>query len=166
NAVSGPRLGREQVAPLIAKVDMLLHETERIREWIDQGNVKAPVNGTVLHRHHPAGECIRSHEPLFSVIEESSLEIEMFLPQEMADEYSVGDVIQLNIQPFEQLVPCKVVAIGGEYRRPPTNLEIYYRSDITLLPVRVRPAPEFAADKRMTVGAVAKLPHFTGAISL
>ena len=36
NAAAIPRLGTEQVAPLVAKVDMLLNETERIREWIEQ----------------------------------------------------------------------------------------------------------------------------------
>jgi hypothetical protein len=41
---------------------MLLNETQRIREWIAQGDLRAPVNGRVLHRHHPAGECIKSQQ--------------------------------------------------------------------------------------------------------
>ncbi len=159
-AAAVPRLGSEQVAPLIAKVDLLLNETERIREWIAQGDLRAPINGTVLHRHHPAGECIRSHEPLFSVIEESSLEIEMFLPQDMTADFDVGDTMELRIEPFDKLVPCEVTAIGSEHREPPENIEVFYRKAVKLLPVRVRPAAEFAADRRMSVGAVAKLPHF------
>ena len=155
-----PRLGSEQVAPLVAKVDMLLNETERIRAWISQGDLRAPVNGRILYRHHPAGECIKSHEPLFSVMEESSLEIEMYLPQEMTADFKVGDVMKLRIEPFETLVPCEVTDIGSEHRQPPANIEVFYRKSVKLLPIRVRPAPEFAADRRMSVGAVAKLPHF------
>lgn len=161
-AASIPRLGTEQIAPLVAKVDMLLNETQRIREWISQGELRAPVNGVVLHRHRPAGECIKSHEPLFSVMEEASLEIEMFLPQEMTADYKVGDTIRLNIEPFEKLVPCRVVAIGAEHRQPPANIEVFYRKSVKLLPVRVRPAAEYVGDKRMAVGAIAKLPHFAG----
>ena len=159
-AANIPRLGAEQIAPLVAKVDMLLNETHRIREWATQGELRAPVNGKVLHRHHPAGECVQSHQPLFSVIEESSLEIEMFLPQEMTDAYEVGDTIHLKIEPFTELVPCKVTAIGSKHRRPPGNIEVFYRKDIKLLPIRVQPPAHLAIDRRLSVGAVAKLPHF------
>ncbi|MEQ9412136.1 MAG: HlyD family efflux transporter periplasmic adaptor subunit [Fuerstiella sp.] len=155
-----PRMGPEQIAPLVAKVDMLLNETERIREWIAQGDLRAPVNGIVLARHHPAGECVRSHEPLFSVMEESSLEIELFLPQQLTADYKVGDTIRLKIDPFDQLVPCTVTAIGVEHRQPPQNIEVFYRSNVRLLPIRLRPAAEFAGDRRMTVGAVARMPQF------
>lgn len=159
-AADAPRLGAEQIKPLVAKVNLLLNETKRIREWMAQGDLRAPVNGIVLARHRPAGECIRSHETLFSVMEESSLEIELFLPQDMTATYDVGDTIDLKIEPFDRLVPCEVVAIGSEHRQPPANIEVFYRKSVKLLPVRVKPAAEFATDRRMSVGAVAKLPHF------
>ena len=161
-AASIPRMGSEQIAPLVAKVDMLLNETERIREWIAQGDLRAPVNGVVLSRHHPAGECIKSHEPLFSVMEESSLEIELFLPQDMTADYEVGDTIKLKIDPFDELVPCEVTGIGAEHRQPPENIEVFYRKSARLLPIKLRPPAELAGDRRMSVGAVAKLPHFAG----
>lgn len=162
SAASIPRLGEEQVAPLVAKVNMLLNETERIREWIALGDLRAPINGKVLFRHHPAGECVKSHEPLFSVMEDASLEIELYLPQSMTSEFEKGDVIRLKIEPFDELVPCTVTSIGSEHRQPPSNIEVFYRKDVKLLPVRVRPPASFAKDKRMSVGAVAKLPHFGG----
>ena len=160
NAAAIPRLGTEQVAPLVAKVDMLLNETERIRKWIAQGDLRAPINGKVLFRHQSAGECVKSHEPLFSLLEESSIEIEMFLPQDMTADYEVGDTIRLRIEPFEELVPCEVTHIGAEHRVPPENIEVFYRKAVKLLPVRVRPTAEYTGDRRMSVGAVAKLPHF------
>ena len=159
-AANIPRLGEEQVAPLVAKVNMLLNETERIRQWIALGDLRAPINGKVLYRHHPAGECVKSREPLFSVMEDASLEIELYLPQNMTNEFKEGDVIRLKIEPFTELVPCTVTSIGSEHRQPPSNIEVFYRKDVKLLPVRVRPPASFAKDKRMSVGAVAKLPHF------
>ena len=161
-AASIPRLGTEQVAPLVAKIEMLLNETERLREYLAQGDLRTPVNGTVLSRHRPAGECIKSHEPLFTVMEESSLEIELFLPQNMTDRYDAGDMIDLKIEPFDGLIPCQVIAIGSEHRQPPANIEIFYRKDVKLLPIRVRPSATYASDRRMSVGAIAKLPHFAG----
>jgi len=158
-AAESPRLGAEQIQPTIAKSEMLLNEIARLRERIAQGDLKSPVNGTVLRRYRPAGECVQSNDPLFSVMEESSVEIELFLPQSLSDSYKVGDTIQLKIEPFDQLVPCEVVAIGAEHRSPPQSIEVFYRSHVRLLPIRVKPAGEFAADKKLSVGAVAKLPH-------
>ena len=139
-AADAPRLGAEQIKPLVAKVDLLLNETKRIRQWIAQGDLRSPVNGTILSRHRPAGECIRSHETLFSLMEESSLEIELFLPQEMTATYDVGDTVELRIEPFEELVPCEVVSIGSEHRQPPANIVVFYRKSVKLLPVKVKPA--------------------------
>ncbi|MBL8819736.1 MAG: HlyD family efflux transporter periplasmic adaptor subunit [Planctomyces sp.] len=158
-AASSPRLGAEQIQPLVAKSEMLLNEIQRIRGLIALGELKSPVSGTVLRRHHPAGECLKSHESLFSVIEESTLEIELFLPQEMSRRYQVGDKIDVRIDPLEELVACEVVSIGKEHRSPPQQIEIFYRSNIQLLPVRLKPLKPFADENKLPVGAVAKLPH-------
>lgn len=159
-AAESPRLGVEQIQPMIAKSEMLLNEISRLRERIAQGSLRSPVNGTVLRRYHPAGECIKPNEPLFSMIEESSLEVEVFLPQQLSDAYKVGDTIRLKIEPFDELVPCEVTSIGAEHRRPPDNIEVFYRSHVRLLPIRVKPLGEFLSDKKLSVGSVAKLPHF------
>ena len=159
-AAESPRLGAEQIQPMIAKSEMLLNEISRLRERIAQGSLRSPVNGTVLRRYHPAGECIKPNEPLFSVIEESSLEVEVFLPQQLSDTYKVGDTIRLRIEPFDELVPCEVVSIAAEHRRPPENIEVFYRSHVRLLPIRVKPLGEFSSDRKLSVGSVAQLPHF------
>jgi len=159
-AAESPRLGAEQIQPMIAKSEMLLNEISRLRERIAQGSLRSPVNGTVLRRYHPAGECIKPNEPLFSMIEESSLEVEVFLPQQLSDTYNVGDTIRLKIEPFDELVLCEVTSIGAEHRRPPENIEVFYRSHVRLLPIRVKPLGKFFSDKKLSVGSVAKLPHF------
>ncbi len=159
-AVSSPRLGVEQIQPMIAKCDMLLNEISRLRERIAQGELRSPVNGIVLRRHQLAGECVKSRDPLFSVIEESSVEVEIFLPQNISGAYKVGDTIKLKIEPIEELIPCEVVAIGAEHRRPPESIEVFYRSNVRLLPIRVKPRPPYADGRKLSVGSVAKLPHF------
>ncbi|MEZ6042729.1 MAG: HlyD family efflux transporter periplasmic adaptor subunit [Planctomycetaceae bacterium] len=154
-----PRLGTEQIEPISAKADSLLNEIDRIREWMAQGMLKAPVNGIVLRRHHPAGECIKSHEQIFSVLEEGTVEIELFVHQDISDTFEVGDRVNLNIEPFKSPVECEVIAIGSEHRRPPEHIEIFYRSNVRLLPVKLRPTGPEANDARLRIGAVARLPH-------
>lgn len=48
-AAESPRLGAEQIQPTIAKSEMLLNEISRLRQRIAQGDLKSPVNGTVLN---------------------------------------------------------------------------------------------------------------------
>ncbi len=88
------------------------------------------------------------------------MEVEIYLPQHLSTKYKVGDTIELKIEPYNELVPCQVVAIGSEHRRPPGNIEVFYRSHVRLLPVRVKPQGTFAGGKKLSVGSVAKLPHF------
>ncbi|MEZ6062415.1 MAG: HlyD family efflux transporter periplasmic adaptor subunit [Planctomycetaceae bacterium] len=156
-----PRLGPEQIAPLTAKCDMLLNEIDRLQEWLAQGDLRSPVNGTVLTRHRPAGECVKAGEPLFSVIEESSAEIELYVDQDMSSEFQVGSIVEVKIAPLDELVPCTVVSVGREQRKPPEHIGIFYRSDIRLLPVRLRPVAPTQEVRNLPVGAVAKLPHFS-----
>lgn len=159
-AVNSPRLGVEQIQPMIMKSEMLLNEIERLRAKIDQGNLRSPVNGTILRRHRPAGECVKSHAPLFSVLEESSMEIELFLPQTMTGEYKVGDIIKLKVDPIDELVPCEVVRIGAEQRQPPSHIEVFYRTNVRLLPLYLKPCGPYAETSKLKIGSVAKLPHF------
>lgn len=154
-----PRLGTAELAPLVARIDKLLHEAARIRTWKSQAELRATVDGRILQRHLLTGEDIEAHQPLFSILDESSLEIEMYLPIEMTAGYKVGDVMSLRIDSFDQLVPCKVTSIGSEPRRPPGKIERYYRKNAKLLAVRVRPPRNLATNHRMSVGAVARLPH-------
>lgn len=159
-ALAVPRPGDEQLNPHTAKIQMLTNEAERIRRWVAQGEITSPANGKILKRLHPAGECVPSSDSLFSVMEEASIEIELFLPQEMAADFVPGDIVELQIAPFEDRVPCEVTTIGVEQRNPPRNIEVFYRKDVTLLPVRVKPPAEITTDERLTVGAVAKMPWF------
>ena len=159
-AIQIPRPGTEQVQPVVAKSEMIRNEIGRLRGWIRQGDVRAPVNGMVLRRHRPAGECVQPHEALFTVVEESSAEIEIFLPQSMTRDYRIGDKLSVMIEPVSEPVPCVVTANGAEHRAPPAHLEIYYRSEVRLLPIRLRPTGKFAGGRTMTMGAVARLPWF------
>lgn len=156
------RPGDEQIQPLIAKAELLLNEIARLREWIAQGDVRSPVNGVIVKRHHPAGECIKSQEPLLTVVEEASTEIELFLPQHVTDEYKVGDTLRLKIDPIDELVPCVITCVGVEHRKPPEHIEIFYRSNVKLLPVRLAPPAAMVSSGKLTIGAVAKLPHLNG----
>ena len=88
------------------------------------------------------------------------MEIELFLPQHLTEDYKVGDTIQVRIDPIRELVPCEVVRIGVEQREPPAHIEVFYRTNVRLLPVYLKPVSTYADVSKLSIGSVAKLPHF------
>lgn len=155
-----PDQQNDLIAPLTARTELLLNEAARLRERMEQGHLKMPVNGTILRRHHPAGECAREHEPLFTVVEESSTEIILYIPQSHVHEYAVGNILKLRIDPSEEPIPGTVSSIGQEHCQPPEQLEAYYRPKVKLVPVRIRPLDADSAGRHLRIGAVARLPAF------
>lgn len=111
------------IEPLLAETELLLNEAERLRERQRLGEIRMPMNGTIIRRHHPTGEAVRAHEPLFTIVEESSLEIELFLTQSTANRFHVGDTLNVHLAPYQESVKCTVVAIGQELRAPPEQIQ-------------------------------------------
>lgn len=158
-ARSIPRPGPEQMEPLVAKCNLLLNDLDRLGEQIREGDLRSPVNGQVLKRFVPTGQAIKNNEPLYSVLEDASIEVEMYIPQEMSDQFKAGDTIRVKIEPHTELVACRVISVGHEHRKPPEHIEVFYRKAVHLLPVRMTPIGKFADRKYLPVGAVAKLPY-------
>jgi len=152
--------GQEQLEPLLAECRMLTNEADRLRHQIARGRLSAPVKGRVLQRFRHPGEIVQEHEPLFTVLEDASLEIELFLPQKMTAEYEVGDILEIKVEPNEELIPCRIVRVGSEHREPPRQLQIFYRDDERLLPVVLKPQISSQDQPILPLGAVAKLPWF------
>ena len=159
-AQDAPRLDKEQTLPLQMTCEKLRQELVRLEAIREQGQIKSPVDGRILWSQRFEGERVDRHEPMYRILQESTLEIEMFVPQSMTLQYQVGDVVQLKIEPFSERVNCRVTAIGTEHREPPEQIERFYNKSTKLLPIRVIPERKFRNVNRLPVGAVAKLPQF------
>ncbi|MFN9971567.1 MAG: HlyD family efflux transporter periplasmic adaptor subunit, partial [Phycisphaerae bacterium] len=127
------------IEPLLAETELLLNEAERLRERQRLGEIRMPMNGTIIRRHQPTGEAVRAHEPLFTILEESSLEIELFLTQSTANRFQVGDTLNVHLAPYQESVTCTVVAIGQELRAPPEQIQAWYVPKSQMVPFRLRP---------------------------
>ncbi len=143
--------------PHLMKLESLQAEIDRVREQLKQGEICAPLNGTVIRRYHSVGEQVKEHEPLYSMLDEHSLEIILYIPQSSSDQFEYGQELSLNIPPYPEPLLAKIVRFGDQLEFAPDNLSRYYRQNTMLLPVHLKPYPEYSRWMALRIGQVVML---------
>jgi multidrug resistance efflux pump len=151
--------GRQQLQPFLARITALQRQRGRLRERLAQGRVCAPANGVVVRLCHFPGERCRPAEPVLELLEEGSLRIALYLPQDASTDFAVGADVDLVLEPYPQPLTCNVTRFGDRYEQAPESIKRHYAVGQALLPVYLRPRPEAARWTALCVGGVVKLPR-------
>src|SRR5205807_2460091 len=85
--------GYEQLKPNLARIEALHADRIRLQERLAQSQVCAPANGLVVKIRHFAGENAKASEPLLSILEEGSLQVVLYLPQDASTSFAVGEEV-------------------------------------------------------------------------
>lgn len=150
--------GLNVLQPLMAEIHNLENEQARLRDELARGEVKAPVNGTVLKRHRFTGEGAEHLQTLFTILEEDSLEVVLYVPQQRIDEFSAQQTLHIALPPFRDQLACRVARLGNEIVSPPPQLQRHYAHQAKLLPVHLLPANGRLELSHVQLGAVVQLP--------
>jgi multidrug resistance efflux pump len=151
--------GYEQLKPNLARIEALHADRVRLQQRLAQSQVCAPANGLVVRIHHFAGENCKASEPLLSILEEGSLQVVLYLPQEASTSLAVGEEFNVLVEPHAELLNCVVARLGERYEPAPENIKRHFRADQKLLPIYLQPKDEPARWMALRVGGVAKLPY-------
>ena len=149
---------RDELLPLLAEVESLEAEQNRLRVEESRLLIRSPVNGVVVKRHRFTGEGADELQTLFTILEEDSLHIELFVPQERLQDFRVGDAVEVQLAPFWENLPCRVVRLGDEHVPPPQQIARFYPHESRQLPIHLKPTVECLKHERIQIGAVVKLP--------
>ena len=152
--------GYGQIQPTLVRIEMLQGELVRLRESLDREEIRAPVNGLVVKRYCFAGERVEAQQPIFSILEEGSLNIVMYLPQRSSNLLPPGSDTEVVVEPNSVLVTCRVLRLGERYEPVPENIARYYRKDERMLPVYLQPNVDLLHSLALRIGGVVKLPRF------
>ncbi len=144
--------------PLLAELRNLESEQARQRDELARGVVRSPVNGTVLTRHRFTGEGAEHLQTLFTILEENSLEIVLYVPQQRIDEFQPDQNLDVSLPPFQNHIACRVARLGDENVSPPSQIQRHYAHQAKLLPVHLLPADVRLEETRVQLGAVVQLP--------
>lgn len=150
--------GLDVLQPLLAEMRNLESEQARLRQEMARGEVRAPVNGTVLKRHRFTGEGAEQLQTLFTILEEDSLEIVLYVPQQRIDEFATDQTLHVALPPFQDQLACRVARLGHENVSPPPHLQRHYAHQAKLLPVHLLPANGRLEHSHVQLGAVVQLP--------
>ena len=148
--------------PLLAELRNLESEQARQREELARGVVRSPVNGTVLARHRFTGEGAEHLQTLFTILEENSLEVVLYVPQQRIDEFQLDQAVEVALPPFQEFLPCRVARLGDENVSPPSQIQRHYSHQAKLLPIHLHPADVHLEQPQVHLGAVVQLPFNPG----
>lgn len=148
----------QQLQPMLARIETIQSEIERLREKIQQGTMLAPVSGRVTKRFMLTGEAIQANESVIELLEDGSAEAVLYVPQERINEFAVGEIVELELPPFEKPVHCEVLRLSDQLEIPPKHIGKYYSENSVLLPIHMKPLPEYEQFLSFRINGSVKLP--------
>ncbi len=148
----------DQLQPLLAELKRLESEQHRLREELALGEVCAPVNGTVLKRHRFTGEGADELQTLVTILEEDSLEVVLYVPQQQSSSFKCEDPVRVRVAPFRDELNCRVARFGHENVAPPTQIQRHYAHQAKLVPMHLQLTDGRVQHERLQIGAVVQLP--------
>jgi membrane fusion protein (multidrug efflux system) len=147
-----------ELEPLRARIDNLSDEQARLKEFSARQEVRAPCHGVIVKRHVFTGEGAKKLDPLVSILEQDSLHVELYLPQNQSQQLRPGDEIEVLVDPFSERLACEVVRCGDTHVVPPDQLQRHFPHQARVLPIYLRPRNSQILSSRVQVGAVVKQP--------
>lgn len=148
----------DQLKPALARIQALLAEKSRLRDSLNQGEVRSPTNGTVIRTQRLAGERCQPTDTLVNLLEDDSLEVVLYLPQEASTRFAPGDQLRVTMEPYSRRLTCTVLRLGDELEPAPESIKRHYREGQRLLPAYLQPEAADVDWMALRVHAVVALP--------
>ncbi len=149
----------DRVRPTLARIENLQAELQRTRKLIQQGDVRAPAGGRIVRTHRFAGEYADPTMPVVELLVEGSTELVLYLPQAKAEDYPVGTMVTVNVNPANANVACQVHRVAMEMQKAPAALARYYQSDETLQPIYLHVIDGDTSAGSLKLGSQLRLPR-------
>jgi multidrug resistance efflux pump len=151
-------MSTDYIDPILARIDSLQSQSTRIEELIRQCEVRSPVNGRLTHWDLRTGEFAKQGDALFSIVEEESEYVKLFLSQADRDRFVVGDTVNVEIRPHEETIACVVERVADEFEHAPAQIEIFYAPHEQLMALELRPVHTMFDAIGVRTGAQVRLP--------
>lgn len=148
----------DQIKPSLVHIENLQSELSRVRQVLDQGLVTCPTNGCVTRILKYSGEYVDSTGAVVELLVDGSTEIILYLSQSASDQWSIGDQMDVRIEPANCNLDCEVVRLSPEMQRAPASIMRHYTTDDALFPVVVRPRDPKRIE-HLVLGSKVRLPR-------
>lgn len=93
--VAGPRV--EHIAQAEARVDVELHEVQRLADLMEKYTITAPFDGFVTAKRTEIGEWISQAQTVAEVADLTPVDVEVRVLEDYVAQLSVGDVVNISV---------------------------------------------------------------------
>ncbi|NND98139.1 MAG: biotin/lipoyl-binding protein [Pirellulaceae bacterium] len=149
----------DRVQPTLIRIENLQAELKRTREILQQGAIRAPADGRIIRTHRFVGEYADSTTSIAELFVDGSSELVLYVPQHQVQEFPIGRVVTLHVDPINQKVKCEVRRVAMEMRTAPDALANHYRDHQSLLPIFLSPCDSDGLPSWITLGSEVRLPR-------
>lgn len=147
-----------QLKPWLAKIENYQAEIRRLRDKQRRGTMRALMNGTVIDVPSHVGERATPEQPLLMILPDDSLELVLYVQQNRADTYRIGQQAEVVVEPATEPIVCEVTRIGQRMEKPQSHVAGRYRPEEKLLPVYLKLTTDLPADTMLRIGSTIRLP--------
>ncbi len=147
-----------QIEPLFASIDSIQSEISRLRKKIQLGLLTAPANGRVTKRMALTGESVQLGESVIEIMESDSTTATLYVPQKNIRDFHVGSTLAVELPPYDEKLHCEVIRLGEKLEHAPKSIERFYMPNCVLLPVYLKPLPEYEQFMSLRINGTIKLP--------
>ncbi len=147
-----------QLKPHLAKIEYYQAEIRRLRDKQRRGMLRAPFGGTVVDVAYQVGERAIPEEPLLELLPDNSLELVLYIQQNRANTYQIGQRAEVIVEPTSEPIVCQVTRIGQRMEKPQSHVVGRYRPEEKLLPIYLTPLGDLPVDATLRIGSAVRLP--------
>ena len=106
--------GAQEVRDAAADVATVKAKVDGLREVIGLCEIKAPFNGRVVERHAEPHETPASNAPILTVVDDSSLELDLIVPSKWLRWVSKGSDFEFEVDELGQNFQARILRVGAK----------------------------------------------------
>lgn len=124
-------LGEQKIMVQMAQRDALRCQTKQAeaslseqQSYVDELNIKSPLDGTVLTRNIEKGEHVNPGTPLFTLIDLNQLYLKIYIPEPDMGKVQLGQQTRVFVDAYpDKFFPARVSKIAQQAEFTPKNVE-------------------------------------------
>jgi HlyD family secretion protein len=113
---------RQNVQALTSRQKAFAAQGKLLRRQINDGLVKAPINGTVTTRYFKTGETISPNAPLVEIIDLAQMWTKVYVSEKYLPHIGIGQSATIRIDGTDQTLTGKVAWINNKAEFTPKNI--------------------------------------------
>lgn len=145
SAVATYRAAEAKIAANTAAMEAAIHSADLIRINIADNTLTAPKTGPIQYRLANVGEVLPAGGKVFTMLDETYVYMDVFLPSRAAGQVRLGDQARIVLDSAAAPIPASVSFIASQNQFTPKMVETKEERDKLMFRVRVRIDPAWLA---------------------